>query len=246
MRKPLAERANGSARAEAARSAARGELEPYMHAQLEAVEAIRDTLPGAIIVGEFTQPVYAANLYYDHDLPGGWFSAATGFGALGYGPPAAIGAALARPGNPVLCLTGDGGFQFTLSELGTARDANTPVIFVVWNNMGYREIELSMRGASVEPVGVSPVPPDFCAVAAAYGLPSERVSSLGEAAGGVASGARHAAAIRHRVGCELTASSPASQAHPRRVVVLRAPMRGVSSPARWRRRQCRLTPAGRI
>ena len=180
VRKPLAERADGRARAEAARSAARGELEPYMHAQLEAVEAIRDTLQGAIIVGDSTQPVYAANIYYDHDLPGGWFSAATGFGALGYGPPAAIGAALARPGNPVVCLTGDGGFQFTLSELGTARDANTPVIFVVWNNMGYREIELSMRGASVEPVGVSPVPPDFCAVAAAYGLPSERVSSLGK------------------------------------------------------------------
>lgn len=168
----------GARRAEATRKAARGELEPYMHVQLAAVEAIRDALPGAIIVGDSTQPVYAANLYYDHDRPGGWFNAATGYGALGYGPPAAIGAALAAPGAPVVCLTGDGGFQFTLAELGAARDAGTPVIFVVWNNLGYREIELSMRGASVEPVGVSPAPPDFCTVAAAYGLPSARLGDL--------------------------------------------------------------------
>lgn len=170
----------GASRAEATRKAARGELEPYMHVQLEAVEMIRDALPGAVIVGDSTQPVYAANLYYDHDRPGGWFNAATGYGALGYGPPAAIGAALAAPDAPVVCLTGDGGFQFTLAELGSARDAGTPVIFIVWNNLGYREIELSMRGASVEPVGVSPAPPDFCAIAAAYGLPAQRMGDLAD------------------------------------------------------------------
>ncbi len=141
------------------------------------VETIRDTLPGSIIVGDSTQPVYAANLYYDHDRPGGWFNAATGFGALGYGPPAAIGAALAAPDAPVVCLTGDGGFQFTLPELGAAVDAGTPVIFVVWNNFGYREIETSMRDVGVEPVGVSPAPPDFCKLAEAYGIAAERLAS---------------------------------------------------------------------
>lgn len=183
VRRTRPQRADGAARAKAARIAARGELEPYMHAQLEAVETIRQTLPGAIIVGDSTQPVYAANLYYDHDMPGGWFNAATGFGALGYGPAAAIGAALAKPDAPVVCLTGDGGFQFTLSELGSARDAGTPVIFVVWNNLGYREIETSMRDASVEPVGVSPAPPDFCSIAAAYGIASERVRDLADLSG---------------------------------------------------------------
>ena len=90
------------------------------------VETIRDALPGAIIVGDSTQPVYAANLYYDHDRPGGWFNGSCGFGALGYGPPAAIGAALAAPDAPVVCLAGDGGFQFTLPELGAAVDARAP------------------------------------------------------------------------------------------------------------------------
>ncbi|GAA2854626.1 acetolactate synthase-1/2/3 large subunit [Aminobacter niigataensis] len=174
-----ARQAGGAARAKAARESAWAEIGPAMQAQVRAVEAIRDALPGAIIVGDSTQPVYAANLYYDHDRPGGWFNAATGYGALGFGPPAAIGAALAVPDAPVVCLSGDGGFQFTLPELGAALDANAPVIFVVWNNRGYREIETSMLDAGVEPVGVSPVPPDFLLIAQAYGLQAERLRDVG-------------------------------------------------------------------
>ncbi|MBZ9809558.1 5-guanidino-2-oxopentanoate decarboxylase [Mesorhizobium sp. BR1-1-9] len=173
------DREDGKNRAAAARKAARAELTPVHAAQVHAVEAIRDALPGAIIVGDSTQPVYAANLYYDHDRPGGWFNAATGFGALGYGPPAAVGAALAMPDAPVVCLTGDGGFQFTLPELGAALDAAAPVIFVVWNNRGYREIETSMLDVGVEPVGVSPAPPDFCKLAEAYGIGAERLADVG-------------------------------------------------------------------
>jgi acetolactate synthase-1/2/3 large subunit len=169
--------ADGAKRASAARTAARSELSPTMQAQLKVVETIRDTLPGSIIVGDSTQPIYAGNLYYDHDRPGGWFNAATGFGALGYGPPAAIGAALAVPDATVVCLSGDGGFQFSLPELAAAVDAGAPVIFVVWNNLGYREIETSMRDVGVEPVGVSPAPPDFARIAEAYGIAAERLAS---------------------------------------------------------------------
>lgn len=173
---------DGQARAAATRKAALAEVSPAFTAQIRAVEVIRDALPGAIIVGDSTQPVYAANLYYDHDRPGGWFNAATGFGALGFGPPAAIGAALAVPDAPVVCLTGDGGFQFTLPELGAALDAAAPVIFVVWNNRGYREIETSMLDVGVEPVGVSPAPPDFCKLAEAYGIAAERLADIGHLA----------------------------------------------------------------
>jgi acetolactate synthase-1/2/3 large subunit len=176
---------DGKARAARARQGARAEIGQAMRAQVEVIETIRDALPRSIIVGDSTQPVYAANLCYGHDRPGGWFNAATGFGALGYGLPAAIGASLAAPADtPVVCFSGDGGFQFTLSELATAVDAGTPVIAVVWNNSGYREIEVLMREAGVEPVGVSPAPPDFRRLAAAYGVSSERLDSaagLGEA-----------------------------------------------------------------
>ena len=167
----------GAERAAACRAAALGGIDQANRDKIAVVEAIRNALPGSIIVGDSTQPIYAANLYYDHDRPGGWFNAATGFGALGFGPAAAIGAALAAPGTPVVCLSGDGGFQFTLPELGAALDAGAPVIFVVWNNRGYREIETSMRDVGVEPVGVSPAPPDFCRIAEAYGLAAESLAS---------------------------------------------------------------------
>jgi acetolactate synthase-1/2/3 large subunit len=173
-------RSGGAERAETARTAALAEIGPAMREQVSVVETIRDTLPGSIIVGDSTQPVYAANLFYDHDRLGGWFNAATGFGALGYGPPAAIGAALADPTAPVVCLTGDGGFQFTLPELGAALDVGAPVIFVVWNNRGYREIETSMRDVGVEPVGVSPASPDFCKLAEAYGVAAERLGNISD------------------------------------------------------------------
>jgi acetolactate synthase-1/2/3 large subunit len=134
----------------------------------------------SLIVGDSTQAVYAANLYYDHDRPFGWFNSSTGFGALGYGAPAAIGAQLGAPGRTVVCLTGDGGLQFSLAELGSAADIDAPIIFVVWNNNGYQEIETSMIQAGIVPVGVTPSAPDFVAIANAYGISGAKPKSLGE------------------------------------------------------------------
>lgn len=162
---------SGAARAATTRSSARAALDPQMPGQLAIIEAIRDALPGSIIVGDSTQPVYAGNLYYDHDRPGGWFNAATGFGALGFGPGAAIGAAIAAPGTPVVCLIGDGGLQFSPGELRTARDEALPVSFVVWNNAGFREIAEAMQGAGAEVIGCTPSPLEMAPFAAACGLP---------------------------------------------------------------------------
>jgi acetolactate synthase-1/2/3 large subunit len=63
-----------------------------------------------------------------------------------------------------------------LAELGSARDCNADVVFVVWNNSGYLEIETSMVSAEITPIGVKPSAPDFCAIAKAFGLPSRLVS----------------------------------------------------------------------
>ncbi|WP_285669909.1 thiamine pyrophosphate-dependent enzyme, partial [Paralimibaculum aggregatum] len=161
---------DGAARAGAARSAARAELEPEMAAQLAVLEAIRDAVPGAICVGDSTQPIYAGNLFHDHDRPGGWFNAATGFGALGYGIPAAIGAQIACPEAPVICIAGDGGAQFTLPELMAAVQERLPIVFVIWNNRGYREIEMFMRADGIAPVGCDPLPPGFAGIAGACGI----------------------------------------------------------------------------
>ena len=173
---PLVARKSGDGveRAAAARAAARAELaglDLLMPARLEMVETIRTALPGCLIVGDSTQPIYAANLYYDHDRPGGYFNAATGFGALGYGPGAAVGAALAAPGVRVVCLIGDGGLQFSPGELRTAVDEGLPITFVVWNNAAFREIADAMRAANTEVIGCNPSPLKLEPFAAACDLP---------------------------------------------------------------------------
>jgi acetolactate synthase-1/2/3 large subunit len=133
-------------------------------------------MPGAIIVGDSTQPVYAGNLYYDHDRPGGWFNAATGYGALGFAPGAAVGAAIAAPGVPVVCLIGDGGLQFSPGELRTAVDEKLPITYVVWNNAGFREIAEAMTEAKVPSIiGCDPSPLDMEDFAAACGMPFAQI-----------------------------------------------------------------------
>ena len=167
-------RTDGAARAAAAVAAARDELpdlSPAYPGMLAMVEAIRTALPRAILVGDSTQPVYAANLFYSHDRPGGYFNAATGFGALGFGPGAAVGAALAAPGTRVICLIGDGGLQFSPGELRTAVDERLPITFVVWNNAAYGEIADAMRGANTEVIGCHPSPLRLEPFAAACDLP---------------------------------------------------------------------------
>ena len=169
-----------AARAGAACAAARAELarlNPAAPAQLAMVEAIRAGLPGAIIVGDSTQPVYAGNLFYDHDRAGGWFNAATGYGALGFAPGAAVGAALAAPGTPVVCLIGDGGLQFSSGELRTAVDEALPITFVVWNNAGFREIAEAMAGAGTAVIGCTPSPLRMQPFAAACDMPFTSVAA---------------------------------------------------------------------
>lgn len=165
---------DGATRAAEARRKARaemGEREPLMPKRLEMVEVIQAALPGCLIVGDSTQPIYAANLYYDHDRPGGFFNAATGYGALGYGPGAAVGASVGSPGAKVVCLVGDGGLQFSPGELRTAVDEKLPITFLVWNNAAFNEIADAMRAANTEVIGCHPSPLKLEPFAAACDLP---------------------------------------------------------------------------
>ncbi|KKJ76850.1 hypothetical protein WH95_10470 [Kiloniella litopenaei] len=171
---------NGADRALTTKQTAFNELSQPMQEQVKFIETIKSALPGVIIVGDSTQPVYAGNLYYSPDTHKGWINSATGFGTLGYALPASIGAQLAATKQPVVCLTGDGGIQFTLAELGTALDANANVIIIVWNNDGYQEIKNFMLEDDITPEGVTPSSPDFPAIARAYGLYAEHLASKEE------------------------------------------------------------------
>jgi acetolactate synthase-1/2/3 large subunit len=93
-----------------------------------------------------------------------------GYGTLGYAIPAAIGAALGAPERPVICVSGDGGAQFTLPEMMVAVEERLPVTFIIWNNAAFGEIATAMESAGVDVVGCSPTPPDFALQAQAFGM----------------------------------------------------------------------------
>lgn len=100
-----------------------------------------------------------------------------GLATMGYSLPAAIGAGLARPGEPVLCLVGDGGLGMTLAELETIARLQLPVTVVVFNDSGLSLIEIKQRSGHGGASAVSYNPTDFAAVATGMGLPGSIATS---------------------------------------------------------------------
>jgi len=173
----------GSRRAAAARRELQDQWPAGWDAQRRLLQLVQETLPEVIIVGDSTQPVYSGNHSYEARRPRSWFNSATGYGTLGYGLPAAIGARLAAPARPVIALIGDGGIQFTLAELGSAVEAGTPIIVLLWNNHGYGEIKRYMEARAIEPLGVDIHTPDFLGIARAFGWEAVRAQDLAQLQG---------------------------------------------------------------
>ena len=165
----------GAARAQQAWAAAQAGFDGPTRSLAALIEQLAHRLPGAIFMGDSTQTVYAGNLSHNPAAPRRWFNASTGYGTLGYGLPAALGAQLAAPGTPVVALVGDGGLLFTLPELASAVEAQLPVIVLLWNNQGYGEIKKYMLRREIATVGVDLATPDFVAIAQGFGCHAERV-----------------------------------------------------------------------
>ena len=170
----------GAARALAIREAVQKGLWPACRTHAKLMEIVTSALPDAIIAGDQTEPVYAANQFYQAPRPRSYFNASTGYGTLGYGLPAAFGAKLGAPSRPVVCLIGDGGLQFTLSELASAVEAHIAVAVVVWNNQGYGEIKNFMLERNIPTIGVDIYTPDFVGIAKAMGCAAALPATLKE------------------------------------------------------------------
>jgi acetolactate synthase-1/2/3 large subunit len=137
-------------------------------------DCILEALPDARFVGDSTQTVYSGNHLVELDGARRWFNSSTGYGTLGYGLPAAVGAKLAEPARPVISLMGDGGIQFSLPELASAVEAKVGVIVLLWNNSGYGEIKRYMERRDITPLGVDIYTPDLLAIARGFGCEAER------------------------------------------------------------------------
>jgi acetolactate synthase-1/2/3 large subunit len=146
--------------------------------QAEAWGALREHLPTDVVItngaGNYTA---WAHRYYRY--PNFGSQVAPTSGAMGYGLPAAIGAKLACPQRPVLCLAGDGCFMMSSHEIITAVRLRLPIVILVFDNGMFGTIRMHQERNFPERVyGTGLDNPDFVALARAHGALAQRIDSV--------------------------------------------------------------------
>jgi acetolactate synthase-1/2/3 large subunit len=149
------------------------------------VRTINETIPNnSLIVGGAGNPGIWTNLLeirepYSYVKP-------VGFGNMAFALPAAIGAKIAYPEKPVICIIGDGALGMCISELETSVREETPVIVIVMNNFSYGNIkqeQLSHYGPRY--IGVDFIDTDYSAIAKGFLADGSRIKTLEELREGI-------------------------------------------------------------
>jgi len=143
---------------------------------LKLVEELRAALPeDTIFVDDLTLVGYWMPLLMPTYGPRTLIHPGT-YGTLGYSLPAAIGAKLACPKRPVVSISGDGGFVFTMQELATARAQNLDLIALVFNDNAFGSIRTYQdRVFGGRHIGAELTNPDFVKLGEAFGAKTMRV-----------------------------------------------------------------------
>jgi acetolactate synthase-1/2/3 large subunit len=138
--------------------------------------SVRKALPaGSPSFWDMTILAYWAWSAFDAKGPNHMHSA-QGAGGLGYGFPAALGAAAADPTRPVLAVSGDGGALYSIAELATARQYDLDVTWLIVDDGGYGILREYMTDTFGEATATELTRPDYVALAESFGVPGVRTT----------------------------------------------------------------------
>jgi 5-guanidino-2-oxopentanoate decarboxylase len=153
-------------------------VRPHERKHMAVLDAVRAALPeDGQVFTDMTQIAYTANTYFPCEVARRWFHP-LGFGTLGYAVPAAIGGQIACPERATIAIAGDGGFLFTMQELGTAVELGLPLPILIWNNDAFGQIAMGMNNRDIPELGVRQRNPDYLALARAFGAHAMQPDSL--------------------------------------------------------------------
>ncbi len=104
-----------------------------------------------------------------------------GWAGLGFAFPASLGAKVGKPGSPVVCITGDGGFQYNFQELATAAQYGINPIVVIFNDNAWGVLKAYQQDRyHGRLMGTELVNPDFVKLFDSYGFAGTRVKTVAE------------------------------------------------------------------
>ena len=148
-----------------------------MEPQYLFMETIQKSVPeNSFIAWDITQLGYYARTHYEVIHPKTYIDSGYSFN-LGYAFPTALGAKIAKPRRPVLCMTGDGGFMFNASELSTAVNYGINVVTVVFRNDSYGNVAQDLNRVFGGTYQTTLRNPDFVQFARSFGAVGIRANN---------------------------------------------------------------------
>jgi acetolactate synthase I/II/III large subunit len=147
---------------------------------LQAVSAIVENMPeGTIVIGDGAEAYHWMNEVIRQNQPGSYIT--HGFlGSVGFGLGLSLGAQVAYPKRPVLCLVGDGAIGFTIAEFDTMVRHKLPIVAVVMNNHSWAASQHFQEIVSGKNrlLGTELRDANYHEVAAAFGCHAQRVTEI--------------------------------------------------------------------
>jgi acetolactate synthase-1/2/3 large subunit len=167
------------------------------------VKTLSDVTGGRdLIVSDVGQHQMMLARFYNYQTTNSWFTSG-GAGTMGCSLPMAIGVKLARPDERVWSVSGDGGFQMNIQELGTVMENDIDIKILLMNN-GFLGMVRQWQTMFYDGrfAGTPMKNPDFGAIAGAYGIPYQCISEPDQVEGAIKEAAAHKGAYMVEFSCD--------------------------------------------